>query len=186
VDVLVPSYTGRLRPNQRYGELVVDAVPGLSFALARRGVDVELATRLTTGAGPAFTVVVPDVTAALCRKALAYRSRHADKDALDIWRLLEAAHALGRTAAEWPTSVTARSAGRIAIDTSDVLAPVPRVRSRAALRSPPASAALVTQVIGQPRSREAGPQPASGSPVGPAAARKSKSQPWSACITWSA
>jgi hypothetical protein len=35
IDVLTPSYVGRLLPNQAHGELVVDEVPGLHTALLR-------------------------------------------------------------------------------------------------------------------------------------------------------
>lgn len=34
IDVLAPSYRGGLRPNQRHGDLFVDEIPGLAFALS--------------------------------------------------------------------------------------------------------------------------------------------------------
>jgi len=75
IDVLAPSYTGRLEVNQPHGDLVVDEIPGLAYALARPGRRVTVRARLTDGSDITTTVLVPDVVAALCLKALAYRSR---------------------------------------------------------------------------------------------------------------
>jgi hypothetical protein len=106
IDVLAPSFTGRLETNQQHGALVVDEIPGLNFALQRPAVDLNLELRLTDERTLRTTVAVPDPLAALCLKALAYGSRYAARDALDVWRLLEVAHAAGLRAAEWPTSPT--------------------------------------------------------------------------------
>jgi len=99
--------------NQPHGDLVVDEIPGLAYALARPGRRATVRARLTDGSDLTTTVLVPDVVAALCLKALAYRSRLADKDALDLWRLLEAAHAEGVTATSWPTRPTAVTAAEV-------------------------------------------------------------------------
>jgi hypothetical protein len=76
--------------NQRHGEMVVDAIPGLSLALARPGEQLDLAVRFMDGAVIGIRVVVPDVFAALCVKVLSWGDRMADKDAHDVWRLLRA------------------------------------------------------------------------------------------------
>lgn len=113
VDVLAPSYEYRLKPNQRHGGLVVDEVPGLPLALARPPTTVALDLTLTGGERLSAVIRLPDVVAALCLKALAYQGRMQARDALDIWRLLEAAHAAGFTADRWPAGATATATARI-------------------------------------------------------------------------
>lgn len=34
IDLLMPSYTSRMKTNQRAGEMTLDAIPGLHFALS--------------------------------------------------------------------------------------------------------------------------------------------------------
>jgi hypothetical protein len=46
--------------------------------------------------------LLPSPLAALCLKLLAFGSRSAAKDALDIWRLLEVARAAGVGHGDWP------------------------------------------------------------------------------------
>lgn len=96
IDVLAPSYVGTMVSNQEAGDLIVDAIPGLGLALAMPAVRLDVAVTLSGGRRIAFRLALPDVRAALVLKAYAYRGRLADKDAVDIWRLLEAAHAAGR------------------------------------------------------------------------------------------
>ena len=112
IDVLAPSYTGRLETNQRHGELVVDEVPGLAYALSRSAVEIELELRLTDEAPLRTTIAVPGPVAGLSLKALAYRSRYARSDAVDLWRLLEVAYAAGIRAADWPHTTTPMEAAR--------------------------------------------------------------------------
>jgi hypothetical protein len=111
VDVLAPSYEGRLLSNRRHGDLVVDEIPGLALALSRAGVDVDIEVRLTSGHELRFSTTLPDAVSALCLKAYAYVGRFSDRDAVDIWRLLEAARAAGVTTATWPAKATGREAG---------------------------------------------------------------------------
>lgn len=113
IDVLTPSYTGTLNSNQPVGELFVDEIPGLSLALSRSATVVHIETRLTDGTALTYTTPLPDVVSALCMKAYAYRGRFKQRDSLDIWRLLEAAHATGVAAESWPTSATGRDAARL-------------------------------------------------------------------------
>ena len=56
---------------------------------------------------------LPDLASAICIKALAYRGRYADKDAVDLWRLMAAAHRAGLTPDAWPTTRTARAAALV-------------------------------------------------------------------------
>ncbi len=74
---------------------------------------VEITAVLTDGTGVQTTLALPDVDAALVLKAYAYRGRFAGSDALDIHRLLEAAHAAGRTAADWPARQEGRDAAHV-------------------------------------------------------------------------
>lgn len=112
IDVVTPSYEGTLLPNQVAGTLVVDAVPGLGLALARPATIIDVAVTLSDGRRTTFRAALPDVRAALVLKAYAYRGRLATKDAVDIWRLLEAARAAGLVRDDWPKGVEARDAAR--------------------------------------------------------------------------
>lgn len=157
IDVLVPSYTGRHEPNQPVGQLVVDAVPGLSLALARPGLELTLSIQLRepslaaeAGLPTVFPVLVPDPLAALALKAVTWSSRHHPRDAVDVWRLLEVASAASLCPQDWNDSGVRGDARRILNDgfgrrtasgTRDATsAPVSRTRV----------ASLVQQHVGQP------------------------------------
>lgn len=101
IDVLAPSHDGRLHTNRRHGELYLDEIPGLLLALAREPVLLQLEVQLQTGQLLSTTVRLPDPLAALCLKALAYASRRAAKDAVDVWRLLAVCHAAGVGPDDW-------------------------------------------------------------------------------------
>jgi hypothetical protein len=109
VDLLTPSYTGRLETNVAVGDLSVDAVPALGLALATPPTRVRARLTLTDGEVLDVPLALPDVSAALCIKALAFVGRRSPRDAVDVWRLLEAAHAAGVRAEGWnPDGVGAR------------------------------------------------------------------------------
>jgi hypothetical protein len=110
IDVLAPSYTGRHETSQQHGELYVDEIPGLSYALSQPGISLAIEAVLTDGTELAIAITVAAPVPALCLKALAYTSRYAAKDALDIWRLLEVARATDAAAGGWPDAVEARDA----------------------------------------------------------------------------
>ncbi|WP_369369694.1 hypothetical protein AB1046_12825 [Promicromonospora sp. Populi] len=110
IDVLVPSSGGKHQPNQQLGSLVVDAVPGLSLALALPATEVVLAAHLSTGRTVDLSLLLPDVRAALILKSYAYRERLTDRDAVDVWRLLESAENAGLEASDWPPRVSGREA----------------------------------------------------------------------------
>lgn len=124
IDVLVPSYSTRHQPNQPVGELTVDAIPGLSLALARTALSITVTTQLrdptlahTVNLPTTFPVLVPDPMSALAIKALAWASRHSARDAVDVWRLLEVASAAGLTPTDW-SDTGVRGDARRALDTS--------------------------------------------------------------------
>ena len=101
IDVLAPSHDGRLHSNRRHGALYLDEIPGLLLALARPSVPLSLEILLQSGQTLRITVQPPDPLAALALKAVAYVSRRADKDALDVWRLLAVCHAAGIGPDDW-------------------------------------------------------------------------------------
>lgn len=101
VDLLAPSWTDKLGCNRRLGELSVDEVPGLALALARPPTNIEAEVLLFDGEVMTATLALPDVVSALCLKAYAYRDRLNSRDAVDIWRLLEAAAAAGARSEDW-------------------------------------------------------------------------------------
>lgn len=114
IDVLAPSYTGRHEPNQPHGDLVVDEVPGLGYALAAAPVRVAVEAQLSTGRCLHATVLVPAPLPALALKLLSYGSRHATRDAEDVWRLLAVCHAAGIGPDAWTrSSVTLRDAALV-------------------------------------------------------------------------
>ena len=90
------------------GELVVDAIPGLSYALAAQPVPLDVRAILTTGRVLTMNVLLPNPLAALCLKLLAFHSRLAAKDALDVWRMLEVARAAGIGHGDWPAPADPR------------------------------------------------------------------------------
>lgn len=110
VDLLIPAYTSRIRHNRPVGDLFVDEVPGLSYALARDPFVANLRIRLTSGTYVDTKPYIPDAVAALCLKALAFAARVEKRDAVDVWRMLEVVNADGVTAADWPDRATPRAA----------------------------------------------------------------------------
>lgn len=104
IDVLVPSGTNFHRANQPHGELVVDEIPGLLIALSADPVLLSVTTRLTTGTEMTVDVMVPTPKPALCLKLLSYNSRIAQKDVIDIWRLLAVCRAARVTPSDWRTT----------------------------------------------------------------------------------
>jgi hypothetical protein len=90
IDVLAPSYGPKMVSNQQHGEITLDEIPGLSLALASQGEQIDLTVTLLDGTTVVFTSVIPDLTSALCLKAVGWSNRRAAKDAVDVWRLLRA------------------------------------------------------------------------------------------------
>lgn len=87
---------------------MVDAVPGLSLALARPAHALTVTTCLRDPAlahaanlPTTFPVLVPDPLSALAVKALAWASRRSPRDAVDVWRLLEVANAADLEPSDW-------------------------------------------------------------------------------------
>lgn len=87
VDILVPGTAAS--GTHQIGGRGFDSVPGLRLALAAPAVEVAGKVRLTNGEYVEFEVQVPDVEAAVVLKALAWQSRCADKDLVDLASMFE-------------------------------------------------------------------------------------------------
>jgi hypothetical protein len=68
IDLLTPSYEARMITNQRHGDMIVDAIPGLSLALARPGEELDLTVQVMDDSATHLRVTVPEILAALCVK----------------------------------------------------------------------------------------------------------------------
>ncbi|WKK70515.1 hypothetical protein Q0F99_11665 [Rathayibacter oskolensis] len=87
IDILVTSASGGFE-SAEYGGRAFDGAPGLHLALVdplRIGIEVTL----MGGSVLAFSTRVPRVEGALVLKALAFDSRHSEKDLVDLFNLLE-------------------------------------------------------------------------------------------------
>lgn len=150
VDVLVPADTSRVRHNRPVGDLFVDEAPGLGYALAREPFVARIEVKLTTQEHIQLKANFPDAVAALCLKVAAFNSRHENRDALDVWRLLEVLNADGMTADAWPHSPTPRQTAQILgrdffpANGAGAGAAASTPRQRARIR------ALVSRIVGLP------------------------------------
>lgn len=88
IDLLVPDVHTE-QHNIEVGPLSADAAPGLSLALSRPPLWVEYSVLLTSGQAVDLRLPLPDCSAAVIMKVLAWQQRLADKDALDTFRLLD-------------------------------------------------------------------------------------------------
>jgi hypothetical protein len=102
VDVLVPSYTSRIRQNRRFGDhLVTTEVPGLASALQNPAIEMSLALHRLNGDLLDVEVSVADEVSALVLKAHATQVRSKATDVVDIWRCLEVCLAAGTDPADF-------------------------------------------------------------------------------------
>lgn len=99
VDLLVPD--GKAGEPTIINGRGFDAVPGLRFAFANTALQIPAIVHMNDGTDIEFTSEVPDVEAAIVLKALAWKSRGADKDASDILTLLEIVHLHKATLTRW-------------------------------------------------------------------------------------
>lgn len=102
VDILVPSYTSRIRPNRRFGDhLVTTEVPGLASALQNPAIEMSLELHRLNGDLLNVEVSVADEVSALVLKAHATTVRSKATDVVDIWRCLEVCLAAGTDPAQF-------------------------------------------------------------------------------------
>jgi hypothetical protein len=102
-----------MRTNKRHGAMTLDEIPGLSLALAVPGERLDLHVRLLDDSTIDLITVVPEITAALCVKALGYANRLAPKDALDVWRLLASYRQRTPAPPPWRDTGVERDAAKI-------------------------------------------------------------------------
>lgn len=96
VDVLIPAYQSRPRPNRKFGKnFVTTEVPGLALAFRREPIDLPLEVTFLDGSRRSFPVRLPDEVSALTLKVMARTIRRKDNDAVDVWRVLETCAAAG-------------------------------------------------------------------------------------------
>jgi hypothetical protein len=96
IDILVPAYTSRAKDNVRVGDhLTTTEVPGLADALRRPAAPVSLRLGRLNGDDLEAEITLPDEASALILKALAWETRGAPRDAVDLWRMLEVAVTAG-------------------------------------------------------------------------------------------
>ena len=88
IDILVPSTDGRFR-SEVHGGRGFDAIPGLVTVLAAEPIWIDVEVTLTDQTQLAFAAPVPRVEHAVAIKALAYPTRLAEKDLVDIYNLLQ-------------------------------------------------------------------------------------------------
>ena len=101
IDILIPSAGGQLTTNVPCGPLTVDAIPGLRLALTTNPQPLSLTVRLSTGETLETNLHLPQTIPAIVLKAYAFGARSAERDLLDLWKLLETARSAGINAADW-------------------------------------------------------------------------------------
>lgn len=108
IDVLVPE-RGEPRPRPRtVGGWTVDVAPGLSLAMRRDPISVELGVRRLNGERLSIACLVPDELSALALKLGSWRTRFLDTDAVDLWRCLEVLAVVGTQKEDFDSRPLAR------------------------------------------------------------------------------
>lgn len=92
------------------GQLVTSEVPGLSTALIRAPVTLELEMHRLNGETLEVELCFPDEVSALVLKSLATRSRVKATDVVDVWRCMEVAFAAGIGPQDFTEEIPAQSA----------------------------------------------------------------------------
>ena len=87
IDLLVPADASRFR-RQVHGGRGFDAMPGLRLGLAGDPLTIDVGVELLSHDRLEFTARTPSVEIAVVLKALAYQSRAAAKDVVDLHNLL--------------------------------------------------------------------------------------------------
>lgn len=88
IDLLVPDSHAE-EHNIELGPLSADAAPGLTIALAREATWVDVSVVLTSQQSVDLRLPLPDIAIAVVLKTLAWSKRLEDKDAIDVYRLLD-------------------------------------------------------------------------------------------------
>lgn len=153
IDILVPD--GADAGANIIAGRAFDPAPGLRFALAGPALSISANARLTDGTAVVFDVQVPDVEAAVVLKTLAWGSRRADKDLVDLANLFEIVELHRAVLSRWQPDKAPGTGARL--DTARTLAGLVRAIDRGALGrgilpGPPARlGALIRRHVALPR-----------------------------------
>lgn len=102
IDLLIPANSTRTRSNRKVGDhLTTTEVLGLADAFNRPAVTVDLELTRLNRSTRVVSLGIPDELSALVLKVMAWRSRRAPRDAVDIWRCAEIAFAAGVSPSEF-------------------------------------------------------------------------------------
>jgi len=112
IDLLVPSYYTKTRPNIDADVIAVDGMPVIDVAFEREPVLVDVVADLVDGRRVEFTVRIPDLVSAIAMKSYAVAERTNVLDPKDLAHLLEAAKLDGTGHDSWPTSKVFAGAAR--------------------------------------------------------------------------
>lgn len=94
VELLAPAFTSRARESVRRGAFTVTEVPGLAVAM-RTTVLTRLRLIRLNGEAADIKVVLPDEAGCVGLRALVWKLRLQERDAVDVWRALEIASRAG-------------------------------------------------------------------------------------------
>ena len=112
IDLLVPSYYTKIRPNIDADVIAVDGMPVLDVAFERRPVIVDVVADLVDETRIEFTVRLPDLVTAIAMKSYAVAERTNAVDARDLAHLLEAVKRDGTGQDSWPSGKVFAGAAR--------------------------------------------------------------------------
>lgn len=156
IDLLVPAYTSRVRDSLRVSDdLTTTEVPGLAEALRRPGINVLLELQRLNGTVVSAEVMLPDEASALVLKALVWQRRGVDKDAVDLWRMLEVAAAAGVSPGSFSdvagakaSEIAKRSFGKVDDGAMKSMTSAQHLSAQAAQRRHTRIQALIQRVLG--------------------------------------
>ena len=103
VDLLVPSYYTKTRPNIDADVIAVDGMPVVDVAFDRKPVIVDIVADLVDGRRIEMAIRIPDLVSAIAMKSYAVAERSNPVDAKDLGHLLEAVKLEGTGQDSWPT-----------------------------------------------------------------------------------
>jgi hypothetical protein len=102
IDLLVPSYYTKTRPNIDAEVIAVDGMPVLDVAFEREPVIVDIVADLVDGTRLEMSVRIPDIVSSIAMKSYAIAERSNVLDAQDLAHLLEVAELDGASQRKWP------------------------------------------------------------------------------------
>lgn len=136
-------------------ELNESPIPNLAEALRRPGINVLLELQRLNGTVVSAEVMLPDEASALVLKALVWQRRGVDKDAVDLWRMLEVAAAAGVSPGSFSdaagakaSEIAKRSFGKVDDGAMKSMTSAQHLSTQAAQRRHTRIQALIQRVLG--------------------------------------